>query len=305
MNKKFRLVNSRSEATLKLPFDFFEDIYKEMDPVHLKIYLYSLYLCTLGEIEFNVDEIAAKLSVTKRDINNCFDFLEKNRLINVDDGSMEELISFYRTNRKETIKSVKKESKVNINDSFSDEEFSAQIKFIEQIFGKPLNQNEYIEIFDLIKNQGVPYEVFLAATQYSVSKNKRNISYISKVAINYKELGLTNYESCENYWKNDFTAPADEKSLRLEGLKKIFKIERDFFAPELEYIEKWCFELGKTDEEIKNALNKTVLNTGKIAFPYMDKVICNTKSVAPKEKNESYKYAEVMEAIRAKRRRRE
>ena len=305
MNKKFRLVNNRSEATLKLPFDFFEDIYKEMNPVHLKIYLYSLYLCTLGEIEFNVEEVARKLSVSRRDINDCFDFLEKNRLINVEDGSMEELISYYRTNRKETIKSVKKESKVNITDSFTDVEFSAQIKFIETILEKPLNQNEYIEIFDLIKNQGVPYEVFLAATQYSVSKSKRNISYISKVAINYKELGLTSYESCENYWKNDFKEPCDEKTSRLEELKKIFRLDRDFYAPELEYIEKWCFELGKTDEEIKTALNKTVLNTGKVAFPYMDKVLCNTKPAVPKEKSENYKYAEVMEAIRAKRRRRE
>ena len=39
-----------------------------------------------------------------------------------------------------------------------------------------------------------------------------------------------------------------------------------------EYIDKWI-SLGKTDEELKEAFEKTVLNTGKLSFPYMDKIL--------------------------------
>ena len=53
---------------------------------------------------------------------------------------------------------------------------------------------------------------------------------------------------------------------------------RDFTESELKLLKSWVNELKASDELIKEAYEITVMNTGKIAFKYMDTVIKNNMS---------------------------
>ena len=56
----------------------------------------------------------------------------------------------------------------------------------------------------------------------------------------------------------------------------MFKISgRDLTETEVKYLKSWVYELKINDEQIKQAYETTVMNTGKVIFKYMDTVIRN------------------------------
>ena len=164
-----------------------------------------------------------------------------------------------------------------------------------------------LDIYEILNSHKVPYDVLICAIEYSISKNIKNFNYISKIAINWKELGLTSYESCEKYISNENIK--DENLYR--NLKLMFKLSRDFFDVEIKYIDDWYYNKNKTLDEIKKAFESTILNTGKLSFPYMNSILTNenteVKINKTKKKNElnnfterEYDSSDVLSALRKK-----
>ncbi|MBQ3133279.1 MAG: DnaD domain protein [Clostridia bacterium] len=60
--------------------------------------------------------------------------------------------------------------------------------------GKALSPREMEQLADLLTNRGLPAEVVLMAMQYSISKNKRSIGYIVRVAEHWADDGLFTVE---------------------------------------------------------------------------------------------------------------
>ena len=203
MQTKIKLGKSKSISYLKLPFDFLENHYLKLSPNTMKIYLYLMYLCTLGEIEINENEIAKKLCLTKKDISECYNELKGYGLLVVNEITGEnELVSleeFYKNFTKISNEETKKEIKDKTKSVKFDSQFNKKVSFIEDLYGKELSQNDILEIYELLTNFKIPYDVLICAIEYSISRNIKSFNYISKVAINWKELGLTSYESCEQY----------------------------------------------------------------------------------------------------------
>lgn len=272
MGKKLKLAKSKTISYLKLPFDFFENHFQSFSPKTLKVYLYILYLCTLGDIELDDETISERLSITLNDLNKAYDSMRKHGMLVVNSETGEEEIvnpeDYYKEIHKEAKSEIKKDSMEKIKKTAEDREFQKKLAFIENRFGKELTQNDYLEIYDLTENQQIPYDVLVAAIDYSVSKNKRNFSYISKIALNWKELGLTTYESCEQFINGGEDA-------FLKNVKKILKIDRNLFDIELKYLKEWREVYSKTLDDIEKAAEISVINTGKISFPYINAVLCD------------------------------
>ncbi len=277
MQTKIKLGKSKSISFLKLPFDFFENHYQKMAPNTVKIYLYLLYLCTLGEVEINENEIAKRLTLTKKDIAECYSELKENGLLEVNGVTGEnELINleeFYKNVTKTSNEETKKEIQDKAKSIKFDSQFKKKISFIEDVYGKELSQSDILEIYELLSNYKVPYDVLICAIEYSISKNIKSFNYISKIAINWKELGLTNYESCERY----ISGEGIESERIYENIKKLFNIKRDLYDIEKKYIDEWCHKQGKSLDDIKKAFEITILSIGKMSFPYINSVLENTE----------------------------
>lgn len=269
MSKKLRLAKSKTISYVKLPFDFFENHFQTFPAQVVKVYLYIFYLCTLGDIEFDDNTIAERLNITLKDLKNAYKLLKENGMLIENEDGEEELVNpvdFYKEYHKEVKEEIKKDSDERLRTVSEDRGYQKKVEFLEERFGKELTKNDYLEIFDMLENLKIPYDVLLAAVDYSVSKNVRKFSYIAKVALNWKELGLTTYESCEQ-----FINGGDDV---LKAVKKMLNIDRKLFDVEIKYITDWV-KMGKTVKEIEEAIQKTVLNTGKASFPYINTILCD------------------------------
>lgn len=280
MQTKIKLGKSKAISYLKLPFDFFENHFQKLSPNTVKIYLYLLYLCTLGEVEIKENEIAKKLSLVKKDISDCYAELKENGLLSVNEVSGEnELISldeFYKNYTKTSNEEIKKEILDKAKSIKFDSQFKKKITFIEDIYGKELSQSDILEIYELLTNYKIAYDVLICAIEYAISKNIKSFNYISKVAINWKELGLTSYESCERFISGE---SLDSEPI-YENIKKMFNLKRELYDIEKKYVDEWIYKHQKTLEEIREALNVTILNIGKISFPYLNSVLLNEGQAA-------------------------
>lgn len=311
MQKRIKLVKNKSISHLKLPFDFFENHYQKMNAKTIKMYLYILYLCTLGDVEIENEDIAKKLNLTNNDIEKAYNELKETGLLIINEETGEEELvnpeEFYKNLEKANKSELKKETKEIIKTPEFNSTFKKQLRFIEDIFKKDLNQNEMLEIYDLINNQKVPIEVLACAIEYSLSKNIKTMNYIAKIAVNWQELGLTNYESCEKYISDE---KINEEKI-YTNLRRIFNLQREFFEAEKKYIDDWYFKYGKTIDDIKKALDTTVINTGKLSFPYMNSILIGNKENynknSEKKKNalsnfeeRNYDYDDILTALRKK-----
>jgi len=270
MNKRLKLAKSKTISYIKLPFDFFENHFQSFPSQVVKVYLYILYLCTLGDIEFDDNTIADRLNITIKDLKNAYKLLNRAGMLVENEDGEEELVNpvdFYREYHKEVKDEIKKDSDERLRTVSEDRGYQKKVEFIEERYGKELTRSDYLEIFDMLENMKIPYDVLLAAVDYSISKNVRSFSYIAKVALNWKELGLTTYESCEQ-----FINGGDDV---LKTVKKLLKIDRKLYDVEIKYITDWC-KMGKTVADIENAIKASVLNTGKASFPYINAVLCDS-----------------------------
>lgn len=311
MQTKIKLGKSRSISFMKLPFDFFENHFQKLSPNTTKIYLYLLYLCTLGEVEINENEIAKKLMLAKKDISECYkELIELGLLVKNSETDGNELVNleeFYKSYAKSNILEAKKEVKDKVKTVNNDVQFKKKIEFIEDVYGKELTPNDMMEIDSILTEHKVPYDVLICAIEYSLSKKIKSFNYISKIAINWKELGLTNYESCEKYISEE--SLSDEKLYY--NIKHIFNLKRELYDVEIKYIDDWYYNKNKTLDDIKKAFETTVLNTGKLSFPYMNTILTNDKSSSVnktiKKKNDlnnfterEYDSTDVLTALRKK-----
>jgi len=315
--QKIKLVKSKSISYLKLPFDFFEAHFQKMNATTIKFYLYILYLCTLGDVELDDGEIAKRLGLAKNDIEKAYSDLINTGLLQINKETGEqELVNpdeYYKNLQKLNNSELKKETKDIIKILEFDDNFKNIFDFFESLFGKALNHNEMLEIYDLLNNQKVPFEVLACAASYSVSKGKKSINYIAKIAMNWKELGLTSYESCEKYisdekLENDTQLSKDNLYFQV---KKLFNLQRELYGVEKDYIDNWYYNLNKDIDDIRKAFDITVINTGKLSFPYINKILVNgfskIESPSLKKKNglsnfteRDYDYDNIVNALRKK-----
>lgn len=270
MAEHLKISKSRKKNTVKIPVGFLDCYLPTVNGDYLKIYLYGLKLC-YGNESLTDGEIAQRLGFLKSDVTNAWSFWEQEGLVYVhSDGSVEfeniEDLSFFQgTVRK------KAKNEDDFRDMFSDiqkdTDFKSSLKAIEAHYKELLTQNDVLTIYDALHNEKVPPELFIITMTHCMAMNKKSIPYITKVVTSCFKKGISTAEEMEAYLSKN-----DEENRYVRKIKKILKIYRELIDKERKFILKWE-SLGKTDEEIKNAFEKTVMNTGKMSFPYMDKIL--------------------------------
>ncbi len=284
MANHLKISKGRKKSFLKVPVGFLDYYLPTVNGDYLKVYLYGIRLCCDNK-SLTDDEIAEKLGILKADVKNAWNFWEQEGLITIfDDGTIEfenlEELTFLST---KVNKPVKKEQNFNeILDTVGmNAEFKNVIRTIEALYKEFLTQNDVILIYDVVITQNIPLELFVITMTHCIEKNKKNIAYIAKVVTECYKKGYTTSEALEEYFSK-----SDENGKYFRNIKKILKIySRELIEKEKEYILKWR-DCGKSDEEIKAAFECTVLNTGKLSFPYMDKVLmggASKKEKLPRE----------------------
>lgn len=138
-------------------------------------------------------------------------------------------------------------------------------------FGRNLKTNEASTFVWLCDDLGLDVSVLLLLIEYAVSENKKNISFIEKTAIKWKENGVETLVDAENEIKK-----AAQNKLAVSVVWKAFGIDsRKPSENEQKYCNIWVNEWGINSELLLRAYNICIDNKSKLVFQYINTVLEN------------------------------
>jgi DnaD/phage-associated family protein len=275
----------------------------------VKVYLYGLRLCFANNNEIQNKEIAKKLDILESDVVRAWQYWEQAgivKLLNKNGSRSHDFdVEFMDLNYSPNTHNidVKRHAAVDRCPSYSPEEISIYIeqnenirymyKYYEQKTGKTLGSTDINILYSLYDWLRLPIEVIIMLIEYCCSINKLSMRYIEKVAITWADLGIDNIETAEKY-----LTELQSKNTIQNKLRKAFGLnDRSFTQNEVTYIDEWISRLGIDLDLICKAHDLTVMNTGKLSFPYINTILVSwhdrgIKTIAQAEEDiENHKQA--------------
>lgn len=136
-------------------------------------------------------------------------------------------------------------------------------------FGRNLKTNEASTFVWLCDDLGLDVSVLLLLIEYAVSENKKNISFIEKTAIKWRDNGVETLVDAENEIKK-----AAQNKLAVSVVWKAFGIDtRKPSENEQKYCDTWINEWEINSELLLHAYNICIDKNTKLSFPYINKIL--------------------------------
>lgn len=136
----------------------------------------------------------------------------------------------------------------------------------EEYRKKPLTPSDINTIMYICEELGFSDELFDYLLQYCADRDKCDFRYIEKVAISWKEQGVT--------------TPGDAQKTVGKYDKKVYDIMKQLGKTgntpteiEVSYITRWTVDYGFSDDIILEACERTVMATEKNRFQYADRIL--------------------------------
>lgn len=275
-----------------IELNFINKYLPEANPTHVMVYIYALGLCYSNKQSDNAS-IAEALDILESDVIKAWKYWVKTGLIALgEDGT----VTFLSTNveersektevaevskedpkpktkaaTEETKKPAKRDipmeeitEKMGVKKGFSDTLSMAQL-----IWEKPFTQTEIKMLYSFMEWYSFSSEVLTMIVEYCALEEKtKNIKYMEAVAESWANEGITTMKMAEKI--------INKKQKELSMLKKcaqIFSLGRAFSDKEANYISEWTNTFGMSEAMIKEAYARTTINTGKLSFQYMHKIL--------------------------------
>ena len=248
---------------------FVKDKLPQANPTFVKVYIYLLMLANENKcVDFAA--ISETLGLLESDLMYAIRYWEEQGVIfkNGDSFSFSKSDFAAHEAPKEDLqvrKSVENLAAIiEGNKSLSD-----MFMLSQEILGKTITEKEMETIYWFYSDLNMTPEIILLLLEYCVSKGKNRMSYIEKVAISWNEMGLNTSESVALYIKNE-----EQKTGFLYSIRKLMGIaDRSLSQIEEKYLTKWHEDLKMSEEMIALAYEYCIIQTAKLSFPYMDKII--------------------------------
>lgn len=307
--------------TVCLARDFILGKIPKANATYVKIYLYMLALSG-NQTEYS--EIADALDVLESDVINAVKYW-------IEQGSMFEqdgAVSFTADVPKAIPSPTpvpEQEMRVQKSDYSSSQISDAvvaspalrdMLAVAEELLQKPLNPSEMETLYWFYDGLGFSPEAVLMLLEYCVDKGKPRLSYAEKVALSWCDRGLTTPEDISRYLRDSERRNDDIRHITTAmGIAN-----RPLAAGEEQYFTKWTDELNMSREMILLAHEYCLMQTGKLSFPYMDKILARwaaegifttaaaqaehethrQKSKTPAAKGGEYEYTDIEQMMRGK-----
>ncbi len=259
-----------------------------LEPVAVKIYLYSLYLYQNGQTAYTLCDMAQALNMSEDEVCSYFEYLEEFELVAIISVSPFE------------IKILDAENVYGTPKKFKPEKYSDFTKSVQNILkGRMISINEFREYFYLLEEYGFEQNALIMIINYCASLKGDNIrfQYIKKVAKSFADEGVTTAKKVdEKLSAYTSSTPALIKIFNAVGIKDKPDIDDD------KLYKKWTVELGFNDEAIIAAAKHFKAKTAERIDAALSELFKNRK-FDPKEiadycKNKNSVYAATLEIAR-------
>ncbi len=266
---------------------FIDKFIKDANPSYIKVYLYLLRHINAGN-DISFGKMSSDTGLIKSDIISAFKYWADNKVITYNgdpDNISIEILNIGEDKPCLSDSSSDKISEgiyradVSVSSSYKanavaraaaeDENISHLFSIIKQMLNKPLSSNDCRIIYSFIDYLRLPEKVILILFEYCISINKLNMRYIEKIAYSWADAGINTEKKAE-----EFVQKKTKQQTIQAYYKHKFKISgRDLTDTEMSFLLSWINECKADEETIIAAYEKTILNTGKISFKYMDTII--------------------------------
>lgn len=253
-----------------VPTEFIKKQLPQANPTFVKVYLYLLMLATENQnAEFS--EIAETLGLLESDLMLAVKYWESCGVIfkNGDNFSFAQNLSTTAKEPEEKTLEQKPHTENLAAIIEADRSLSDMFQVSQEILGKTISERDMETIYWFYSELKMSPEAILLLLEHCVSKGKTRMNYIEKVAVSWSEMGLTNAENVALYIKNE-----EQKTGFIYSIRKIMGIsDRSLSQIEEKYLIKWHDEMSMEEEMIALAYEYCIIQTAKLSFPYMDKII--------------------------------
>jgi len=278
--------------------DFVDKYLCEANGSFVKVYLYLLRHSKNPEL--TMSDIANALNLLESDVIRAFKYWSKQGIFQYEKLSDSDYtVDFVKENLPNTQAqktSVQKPvvtttaptlvnyTKNDINTYMRNNEGIRHMFMIsEQLLNRTLTETDRKILFGFYDYLELPVEVIFTLLEHCISNGKSNMRYIEKVAYSWADKGINTLTKASIAVKEE-----NEINSMFRKYKTMFKISgRDFTSTEESYIKSWVSELKVPDSVIEAAYEKTVANTGKVVFKYMDAIIRNPSDISDKKTTSS------------------
>ncbi len=226
------------------------------------LYLYILK----NRGEFVKSEAAAALRLSERDIDSAVTSL-------MDAGLIQNAAAKAPRLQKDelpeyTIDDIRREMAGNT-------EFSQLVQEVQSSLGKILSSGDLLTLFGIYDSVGLPADVILYLISFCKSENQRRygpgrnptMRYIEKTAYTWEKEGIFSLEKAEEYVR--------QREIRRDiasRIKAALQIHgRQLSASEQRYVDGWI-GMGFGEDAAEIAYDRTVLNTGKLSWSYINSI---------------------------------
>ncbi len=212
-----------------------------LDPVAVKVYLYSLYLFQSG-FGGSLEDLAFKLNMTADEAQSYFEYLEEFELVSVISVSPFE------------VKILDAENISGTPKKFKPEKYADFTKAVQSIIkGRMISTNEFREYFVMLEEYGFEQNALIMIISYCVNLKGDNIrlQYIKKVARSFAEDGITSAKKVD-----EKLSAYTYSTTALIGIFKAAGINRQPDIEDDKLYKKWTAELGFDDGAIAACAKK-------------------------------------------------
>ena len=207
-----------------------------LEPLAVKVYMYSLYLYQNGQSAFTLFDLAESLHISEEQAKGYFEYLEEFELV-----SILSLAPF-------EVKILDAENVYGTPKKFKPEKYSDFTKSVQSVIkGRMISANEFREYFILLEEYGFEQNALIMIVNYCVNLKGDDIrfAYIKKVAKSFADEGVTTAKKVdEKLSAYTSSTPALIKLFNAAGIKRQPDIEDD------RLYKKWTNELGFEDDAI-------------------------------------------------------
>lgn len=271
---------------------FIDNYMKDANDAQIKIYLYLLRVLS-SKRGCSISDLADQFNYTEKDVQRALKYWERNGLISLEfdenknlvgvrlqdvvhkkepSVSLAPVVPIPIKNEQETLeetpKYVKPDYSTDEIKAFKSNEVFGELLFVvESYIGHPLTPSNIKSVLFISDELGFSPELIDYLFEYCVGKDKRDFRYIEKVAISWKEAGVTN--------------PKQAAKMSLKYEKYVYDIMKALGRSsnptklEVDYIYKWTKSFGFDMDVIEEACNRSVLATDGHRFEYTDGILSN------------------------------
>lgn len=249
---------------LEIPYGFIENHVRFTKPEHLQIYLYATYKFKKDGKMPTAAELAKELCLKEDKVKFSLDFWEARGEI-IGKG-----VKTKKNNHKTVGRSKPSYTVAEIDGVCSKNKQVAELLTqAEHILKKHLTQSDIEMLYSFHDWLGLPVEVIIMLLAYGAKKGKTTKRYLETVAMDWADRGIDTYESAEAHVSELEALDSYERQIR--GILGIY--DRALTQTEKKYIKQWCEERQVSPELIQLAYDRTITNTGKLSWAYMNKII--------------------------------